>query len=64
MKKKDFNKKLALNKKTIADLGNTEMNDVKGGADTDFPCIVETDILCTRDTRCPTCPQISCFIQC
>ena len=31
MKTKKFNKKLSLNKKTIASLGNGNMTDVKGG---------------------------------
>jgi len=63
MKKTTFNKKLTLNKKTIADLGSTEMKVVKGGA-TEFPCTFDTCTMCTCNTRCPTCPEISCFIYC
>lgn len=55
MKKKSFNKKLTLNKKTIVDLENTEMGDAKGGVNS-------MDTYC--ETRCPTCPFMSCFIWC
>jgi natural product precursor len=34
MKSKNFNKKLMLNKKTVANLGSNEMRDIQGGADT------------------------------
>lgn len=32
MKKKNLERKLPFNKKTVADLGNTAMDDAKGGA--------------------------------
>ena len=35
MKIKKLNKKLTLNKKTIASLNNSDMNSVKGGQDAD-----------------------------
>ena len=37
MKLKKFEKKLALNKKTIADLGDNELGKVKGGIWPTFP---------------------------
>ena len=37
MKLKKFEKKLALNKKTIADLGDSELGKVKGGIWPTFP---------------------------
>lgn len=48
MKKKNLNQKLQLNKETIANLNNNEMNNVKGGTITQ----VET---CGWKTECRTC---------
>jgi hypothetical protein len=67
MKIKNFNKKLALNKETIANLGSKEMQKIAGGEETRtmacYSCVVTcktqcefcTD-LCTEE--CPT--AISC----
>ena len=52
MKQKRFGKKLELNKKTITDLGSSEMNDARGGLPTGTTCI-------TWDG----CPSKSCFAQ-
>ena len=38
MKAKKFEKKLELNKKTIADLSNREMGEVQGGLASGFTC--------------------------
>ncbi|MCP5106402.1 MAG: hypothetical protein GY950_23655 [bacterium] len=46
MKKKNLNQKLTLNKKTIVNLGNDELNAVKGGGFTD---IADTCVKFTRD---------------
>jgi hypothetical protein len=51
MKKKEMNKKLELNKKTIANLDRIEMNVIHGGILTTKP---QTICDCTGDT-CATC---------
>jgi natural product precursor len=48
MKPKKFDKKLTLNKKTISNLANGEMNDVYGGRP-------HTYQPCTNGTACVTC---------
>jgi hypothetical protein len=57
MKTKKFEKKLALNKKTIADLSNGQLGQVKGGGPKPtvlgVPCPSQTELI----TTCPTCPQ-------
>ena len=50
MKQKKFGKKLELNKKTITNLGSSEMNDARGGTPSGTICI-------TWDG----CPSKSCF---
>jgi hypothetical protein len=52
MKTKKFSKKLALNKKTIADLNNGQLGLVKGG-------IIPESVLCT-----PVCLTDTCNTQC
>ncbi len=49
--KTQINKKLALNKKTIAPLGHQQMNGIHGGT-------LPTEMFCktTRDYPCPTDP--------
>jgi natural product precursor len=59
MKTKKFNKKLSLNKKTIANLGNNELNYVLGGYPTDAR-ICKPTTQCTggcveTDYSCPPC---------
>ncbi|MCP4148765.1 MAG: hypothetical protein GY757_13540 [bacterium] len=54
MKTKSFKKKLTLNKKTIANIGNEEMSDLKGGAIT-----VTITLLCTRNV----CLTADCFTR-
>jgi len=58
MKTKTFSKKLSLNKKTVADLNNKDMQSVHGGATAEKTvCITRcvTDCaLCTM-TRCSVC---------
>jgi natural product precursor len=62
MKPKKLNKNLLLNKKTIADLNNKEMNVVYGGAvtnslgidcDTGCPCLTRIYVTCL--SGCVTC---------
>ncbi|NIM14540.1 MAG: hypothetical protein GTO45_21175 [Candidatus Aminicenantes bacterium] len=48
--KKKINNKLVLNKKTIANLGLSEMKQAKGGDYTDDPCLPSAG--CTPD--CPS----------
>jgi hypothetical protein len=50
MKSKKFSKKLALSKATIANLGNGEMNGLKGGE----PCPTTIDITGNPCFRCIT----------
>ena len=69
MKQKKFNKKLSLNKKTIANLNYGEKGHVLGGAQwptTGSPCLVSCEkcptmeIFCTDDPTCPdTCTEPS-----
>ena len=51
MKKKEFKKKLSLNKKTISSLNNDEMNSVKGGVE-------------TKSVRMRCCGQITDLVNC
>jgi hypothetical protein len=59
MKIKKFNKKLSLNKKTIANLSNDEMSDVQGGGTGDS---FEFCIVTVPDTTCmdSICPRVGC----
>jgi hypothetical protein len=72
MKTKKFDKKLFLNKKTIADLGISEMNKVAGGI-TGLPCEhsgppCSIRPFCTQDCtwdcsdpiQCPSAPWTNC----
>lgn len=54
MKTKKFNKKLSLNKKTIANLVNKELNDVRGGISEGTDCgFCNTEgIACRPTTQC------------
>jgi hypothetical protein len=59
MKQKKFNKKLILNKKTIANLNNGEMKDVNGGKDDISNSLCITCFTC--DTDCgATCFGVTC----
>ena len=72
MKTKQFNKKLSLNKKTVANLNNGDMNAVQGGQSlVKDTCSLDTGGGFTCDiTRCasvcPTCNTIAlgCTIDC
>jgi len=48
MKKKAFHKKLSLNKKTVVNIDNNEMNTIKAGVDTLY--------ICTGRNTCGACP--------
>lgn len=52
MKRKKIEKKLVLNKKTVADLSNNQMGDIRGGGQTQdetyCPCSVPAEICETR----------------
>lgn len=54
MKTKKFNKRLALNKNTVANLNNGDMRSIYGGSDTTpTRCIVTMDITnCQTDCVC------------
>ena len=57
MKTKKFSKRLALNKKTIANLANAEMNAVKGGYETEIAAYCESEICSVIYTFCDdVCP--------
>ncbi len=55
--KKEFNKKLALNKETVAHLDGSEMKEVAGGGATKPPTRCDCY---SADTNCPTRPGIAC----
>ncbi|HLP47939.1 MAG TPA: class I lanthipeptide [Candidatus Kapabacteria bacterium] len=59
MKTKKINKKLILNKETISNLKNDEMNRLKGGETIEFT-ICRTKCV----TGCKACTEISGCIQC
>jgi len=66
MKPKKFNKKLVLRKKTIADLSNGRLDNVKGGF-TPSPCHISDDtclITCRTCNTCDTCPSAGLRIAC
>jgi hypothetical protein len=54
MKRKKINKKLALNKKTVANLGDDILNGARGGATND------TCDSCNGYTYCLGCPTLLC----
>jgi hypothetical protein len=60
MKRKKFDQKLSLNKKTIANLGNSEMSDALAGISGSWcgnpTCIFE----CTNRIECPSVPWTNC----
>jgi len=58
MKTKTFNKKLFLNKNTVANLNDSEMKGIKGG-ETEYPCFTERESLCN-----PSVCTTICFTQC
>jgi natural product precursor len=56
MKTKKFNKKLGLNKTTISNLSNNQMRAMKGGVQTDYPCVsnpTSCDDLTFIPHKCP-----------
>ena len=58
MKTKNFSKKLSLNKKTVADLNNKEMQAIHGGETVELTicrtrCVTDC-VMCTM-TRCSVC---------
>jgi hypothetical protein len=65
MKTKHFDKKLVLNKKTIAHLGSDELNAVNGGlsANTTCPevCMILSKPTCPGLTTCPLTGFPRCF---
>ena len=61
MKTKRFEKKLSLNKKTVSNLSNVEMIDVKGGATQNVctnPCNTKNQCETLPITLCPTSPIV------
>ena len=62
MKINGFTKKLILNKRTVANLNNTDMNSLKGGIYTGYTCQddgCDTVISC-ENTLCYICESITC----
>jgi hypothetical protein len=59
MKSKNFNKRLVLNKKTVANLGNNEMRDIQGGFFADPTKSQLTNCIESLISDC-----ISCIITC
>jgi len=59
MKTKKFDKKLALNKTTVANLNNAQMNDLKGGApNTRITCPICDTLESCFATLCTICMSI------
>ncbi len=64
MKTKKMSRKLELNKSTIANIGASTMNNVKGGTDSDFSCdTCETlwGVTCMRCNSRLSCEPDYCF---
>lgn len=62
MKKKQFERKLTMNKQTIANLSKEKLNALRGGIVT-FDC--ETDgPICTQYIQCQPTEQASCPLTC
>lgn len=57
MKPKQLNKKLALNKQSISNIGNPEMRNVRGGFDP-LPPTTYTCMLCDSNISCPGEPYV------
>jgi natural product precursor len=56
MKTKKMSKRLSLNKKTITDLNDSELNSVRGGIDTGYSCPGHCDTIeSCGPTQCPAC---------
>lgn len=70
MKSKKFNRKLMLNKKTVANLNTNEMNGVLGGGGQDDDYLTNSCNPCAFTPGCPEsvgCPQVvteTCVSQC
>jgi hypothetical protein len=65
MKTKKLNKKLFLNKNTIADLSNSEINEVVGGISGPICsirpfCTQYCTLECTDPIECPSAPWTNC----
>jgi len=58
MKTKKIEKKLVLNRKTITNLDETQLNSVHGGVYTDF-CVTVGRTVCV--TYCIQCPSVKCM---
>ena len=64
MKAKRFNKKLALNKKTIADLSIDEMNVVHGGETVPICTIIGPTCVVPTEGKCGPTIATMCCAQC
>ncbi len=63
MKKKQFTKKLVLNKKTIADLSYGDMRGIQGGSATVPPCCMQETITapgCLQKYKTQCCDTATC----
>ena len=60
MKIKKLHKKLVLNKKTVANLAKSDLDDVKGGYT--YSCLPQTcDYVCTY-TKNTWCTRLTCYV--
>jgi hypothetical protein len=60
MKRKRFIKKLVLNKETVSNLADNDLDLARGGVTalcTTIPCITQGQECETRETRCIVCPD-------
>jgi hypothetical protein len=62
MKKKHFERKLTVNKQTIANLSKEKLNSLRGGYIT-FDCDTDGEI-CTLYAQCRPTEQGSCYYTC
>jgi len=54
MKQKQFAKRLSLNKNTVANLNQKEMNRLLGGETGDIDCLTIDRTICVTNCPCPT----------
>lgn len=63
MKKQKFNKKLVLNKETIASLNNQEMNGILAGSGASCVTCATCPASCNTCPSCPPCLTYTCTVD-
>jgi len=59
MKQKQFAKRLSLNKNTVANLNQKEMNHIFGG-ETEIDCLTVDKTICVTNCVCPSIRETKC----